>query len=189
MADYNNRQQHDTPVKAKVWGAIEYLEAKEIPHYKEDVFQHFKVSHCQGWAMISDNSIDRRHHHTEGPEHRGRPSVKSNYYLRHYPLTPEKAKVDSIFTSTATGDGGIIWVGWHHYKLLDALTGSCECHCVVLASREDVRIRRGIGTTLVQVTRMQFATEKERCAATCRNHTTIGVLSVVGVTPTQRSER
>ncbi|KAF2633510.1 hypothetical protein BU25DRAFT_427022 [Macroventuria anomochaeta] len=82
MADYNNCQQNDTPVKAKVWGAIEYLEAKEIPHYKEDVFWHFKVSYCQGWAMISDDSIDRRHHHTEGLEHRGRPSVMSNYHLK-----------------------------------------------------------------------------------------------------------
>ncbi|KAF2627901.1 hypothetical protein BU25DRAFT_431205 [Macroventuria anomochaeta] len=57
MADWDNRLPHDTPKRSKVQGAVEYLEAKGIPHYKEDIFQHFEVSHCQGWAMISDDSL------------------------------------------------------------------------------------------------------------------------------------
>jgi hypothetical protein len=61
MADWDNRLDHDTPKKAKVRGAIEYLEVQNIPHFKSRVFDHFKVSHCQGWAMISEGSED--HHH------------------------------------------------------------------------------------------------------------------------------
>jgi hypothetical protein len=45
MADPDNRLQHNTPKRAKVRGAIKYMEAKGIPHYKEDVFRHNKVSY------------------------------------------------------------------------------------------------------------------------------------------------
>ncbi|KAF2194324.1 hypothetical protein K469DRAFT_727625 [Zopfia rhizophila CBS 207.26] len=54
---------YEIPKKAKVRRAIEYMEAKIIPHFKEDVFRSFGVS--QGWAMISDGSVDRRHHNRE----------------------------------------------------------------------------------------------------------------------------
>ena len=36
------------PVKAKVKGAVEFMEAKGIPFFKEDVFRYFGVSHNQG---------------------------------------------------------------------------------------------------------------------------------------------
>ncbi|KAF1935065.1 hypothetical protein EJ02DRAFT_313650, partial [Clathrospora elynae] len=50
-----------TPNKAKIRGAIEYLEAQSIPHFKSRVFDHFKVSHRQGWAIISEGSEERCH--------------------------------------------------------------------------------------------------------------------------------
>ena len=74
MADWDNRKPHPTPTKAKVRGVAEYLEAKGIEHAKEDIFRHFGVSHRQGWAMLSEGSVDRRHHNREDIEkdHRGR---------------------------------------------------------------------------------------------------------------------
>jgi hypothetical protein len=82
MADWNNCMQHNTPKKAKIQGTLEYLEAKYIPHFKQDVFDHFQVSHRQGWAMISEASKDRRHHRTESLERRGRPRVITNQELK-----------------------------------------------------------------------------------------------------------
>ncbi|KAF1964030.1 hypothetical protein BU23DRAFT_585773 [Bimuria novae-zelandiae CBS 107.79] len=63
-------------------GAIEFMEAMNIPHFKQDVFNHFKVSHRQGWAMISENSVDRRHHRADGEEHRGRPRKISDWHIK-----------------------------------------------------------------------------------------------------------
>ncbi|KAF1937255.1 hypothetical protein EJ02DRAFT_477424 [Clathrospora elynae] len=82
MADCNNRVHHDTPTKSRVRGAIDYMEARGILHSKEDVFRFNAVSHRQGWAMISDGSIDRRHHNAEGPEKRGRKSAITNQQLK-----------------------------------------------------------------------------------------------------------
>jgi hypothetical protein len=73
---------YDTPNKAKVRGAVEFLEAKGIPHFKSEVFDHFIVKHRQGWAMISEASEDRRHRNTNGEEHRGRPRKITNQQLK-----------------------------------------------------------------------------------------------------------
>jgi hypothetical protein len=57
MADPDNRLPHDTPKRAKVRGAIKYMEARGIPHLKEDVFRFNGVGHRQGWAMISEGRM------------------------------------------------------------------------------------------------------------------------------------
>jgi hypothetical protein len=82
MADWDNCAHHNTPKRTKIWGAIEYMEARNIPHYKANVFDHFEVSQRQGWAMISEGSVDRRHHNTDGPERRGRPHVIINQQVK-----------------------------------------------------------------------------------------------------------
>jgi hypothetical protein len=83
MADFNNRLPHETPTKSRVRGAIEYMEARGIPHSKEDVFRYNGVSHRQGWAMISEGSVDRRHHNDpDVKERRGRPYIISNTQLK-----------------------------------------------------------------------------------------------------------
>jgi hypothetical protein len=38
-----NLQHFPTPTKAKIQGAIEYLEKRKIPHLKADVFEVFRV--------------------------------------------------------------------------------------------------------------------------------------------------
>jgi hypothetical protein len=79
MADWDNRLPHDTPKKSRIRGAIAYMEARNIPHSKEDVFRFNAVSHRQGWAIISEGSQDRRHHNAPGvKEKRGRPSLLTN---------------------------------------------------------------------------------------------------------------
>jgi hypothetical protein len=56
--------------------------AKGIPHSKEDVFRFNNVSHRQGWAMISNASVDRRHHSQDKPERRGRPALITNQQIK-----------------------------------------------------------------------------------------------------------
>jgi len=75
MADWDNRSHHDTPKRAKIRGAIEYMEARKIPHSKADVFRYYGVSKRQGWAMVSEGSVDRRHHNSGEEERRGRPPI------------------------------------------------------------------------------------------------------------------
>lgn len=84
MADWDNRLPHPTPKKAKVRGVAEYLEAKGIAHSKEDIFRHFGVSHRQGWAMLLEGSVDRRHHNREDVEkdHRGRKPLLGQKEIR-----------------------------------------------------------------------------------------------------------
>ncbi|KAH8702875.1 hypothetical protein GQ44DRAFT_717238, partial [Phaeosphaeriaceae sp. PMI808] len=58
------------------------MEARGIPHSKADVFRFNGVSKRQGWAMISEGSVDRRHHNSDGIEKRGRPPNISAQQLR-----------------------------------------------------------------------------------------------------------
>jgi len=51
---------YDTLKRATIRGAIEYMEAKKIPHSKAEVFWYYGISKRQGWVMISEGSVDRR---------------------------------------------------------------------------------------------------------------------------------
>ena len=82
MANWDNRLPHDTPKRSRVKGAIEYVEARNIPHSKEDVFRFNAVSHRQGWAIISEGSKDRRHQNTGEGERRGRKPLLSSKDIR-----------------------------------------------------------------------------------------------------------
>ncbi|KAH8693308.1 hypothetical protein GQ44DRAFT_160840 [Phaeosphaeriaceae sp. PMI808] len=68
---------------------MEYMEAKNIPHFEEDVFRFFGVRHRQGWAMIFDGSVDKRHHNREDiEEQRGRPSRLSGKDIKELDRIP-----------------------------------------------------------------------------------------------------
>jgi hypothetical protein len=54
MDNSDQHNHYDTPTKAKVCGAVEFLEDKCIPHFKSEVFDHLNIKHRQGWAMISE---------------------------------------------------------------------------------------------------------------------------------------
>ncbi|KAK4233043.1 hypothetical protein C8A03DRAFT_48281 [Achaetomium macrosporum] len=45
---------HMTPTKAMIQGAVEFLEAKKIPHFKSDVFKQFGVSYPTGWRYLRE---------------------------------------------------------------------------------------------------------------------------------------
>ena len=63
----------DTPKKAKILGAVEYMEAKGIHHYKQDIFDFFGVSKARGWAIIKEDSARRHHNRADiQKDHRGR---------------------------------------------------------------------------------------------------------------------
>ena len=51
-----------TPTKAKVQGAIEFCEAMNLPHYKEDVFRVLNVKRRQGYDFLRNESSSRRLH-------------------------------------------------------------------------------------------------------------------------------
>lgn len=67
-------QHQDTPMKAKVQGAMEYLDAKGIKYTDGDVYQTLGVTPAQGKAAKA-GKVARTHH--------GDPSTSEN---RHQPL-------------------------------------------------------------------------------------------------------
>ena len=62
----------DTPRKARVQGAIEFLKAKEIDVKKEDVFEYFEISRASGHRLIQSGASSRRRHNQNIIETRGR---------------------------------------------------------------------------------------------------------------------
>ena len=44
-----------TPKKARVKGTIAYLEANNIPHFKERVFRFHRVSYNRGWQILKED--------------------------------------------------------------------------------------------------------------------------------------
>lgn len=66
-------QHHTTPKKAKLKGAYSFLTAKGIPHYKTDLFKHFKVSRATGYRFLNeDDEYGDRTFHSSFKETRGR---------------------------------------------------------------------------------------------------------------------
>jgi hypothetical protein len=70
-----------TPTKAKIQGAVEFCDRMGIPHYKEDVFRTFNVSHATGWRALHDEP--RRHHNDPTViEQRGRHFIVISQKIR-----------------------------------------------------------------------------------------------------------
>jgi transposase len=73
---------HTTPKKAKIQGAVEFLEAKKIPHFKSDIFKQFGVSYPTGWRYLREpDSYGSRTYHSAFPDRRGRKSKISDQDL------------------------------------------------------------------------------------------------------------
>ena len=62
-------------MKYKVQGTIEFLQAKGIPHTKQDVFEFFGIARTRGYEMLGNR--DRRKRKPGDPETRGRPAKLS----------------------------------------------------------------------------------------------------------------
>jgi hypothetical protein len=65
-------KEYSIPVKAKVQGTVEFLEAQNIPYFKNDVFRHFGVSKSSGYEMLQEGHSARRQDtlHEHNPSHR-----------------------------------------------------------------------------------------------------------------------
>ncbi|CAG9950916.1 unnamed protein product [Clonostachys rosea f. rosea IK726] len=61
---------HDTPKKARLKGAAEFLEAKKIPYFKTDLFNYFEVPARTGYRILSEDSSRMRNHDNNKPETR-----------------------------------------------------------------------------------------------------------------------
>ena len=57
---------YDTPTKAKVQGAIHYMQLKGISYKAEEVFEVFGVSRSAGFRML--NESPRQFHHQDHNE-------------------------------------------------------------------------------------------------------------------------
>lgn len=68
----SERGHYTTPTKAKVQGVIEFMKAKKIDYTKQDVFDFFGVSRTRGYAMLKNKNTNRRHHHAQQVDRRGR---------------------------------------------------------------------------------------------------------------------
>ena len=53
---------YDTPTKAKVQRAHEYMLIKGLAHDSRDIFDHFGVKHTQGYQIIRSESSRQRAH-------------------------------------------------------------------------------------------------------------------------------
>ncbi|EDU42948.1 HMG box protein [Pyrenophora tritici-repentis] len=65
----------DTPKKARIKGAAEFMDAKGIPYLHTDLFAFNHVSKQQGWAILKEKGVehDRTHHNDPTTEEkRGR---------------------------------------------------------------------------------------------------------------------
>jgi hypothetical protein len=71
---------YDTPKKARIKGAADYMKYKKIPFSHIDLFRFYGVGKTQGWSILQQDSeqFDRRHHSNEVvQEKRGRPLALS----------------------------------------------------------------------------------------------------------------
>ena len=51
----------DTPRRARIQGAVEFLEAKGLNIKRDDVFQYFGVSRASGYRLIQSEASRTRH--------------------------------------------------------------------------------------------------------------------------------
>jgi hypothetical protein len=71
---------HDTPKKAQIKSAADYMKFRGTPFHHTDLFRYNSVSKTRGWAILQqDNKLfDQRHHNNEVVnKKRGRPPVLS----------------------------------------------------------------------------------------------------------------
>ncbi|KAI2487833.1 hypothetical protein Ptr902_01966 [Pyrenophora tritici-repentis] len=75
----------ETPKKAKIKGAAEFMDAKGITYFHSDLFSFYGVNKHQGWAILNDKDDEssRRHHNRQTSlEIRGRKALLSPTQLR-----------------------------------------------------------------------------------------------------------
>ena len=96
-----SQKHHPTPTGAKVRGAVEFCEAIGLPHYKEDVFRVFGVSHTPGYDFLRNDSSSRRPHNDPNREEtRG----------RKYVISPQKIReMERILEEEGTEARALMW--------------------------------------------------------------------------------
>lgn len=61
----------NTPKRAKIQGAYEFLEAKKLPYFKTELFEHFEVSRTTGYRILNDPTSRMRQHQPDATDNRG----------------------------------------------------------------------------------------------------------------------
>lgn len=94
----------DPSIKDKLLGTIGYLEAKNIPYYKSEVFRHFNITKTTGWRILQDAR-------TYGPDgHRKFRQVETRGRRR--VLTPQRlAAIERLIESEGFNVQPIPWAG------------------------------------------------------------------------------
>ena len=79
MSENASGSYYNTPRKARIKGAVNFLDYKGLPYFKSEVFAYNSVSKERGWAILrADNELnDRIYYNIEGSKRRGRPYILS----------------------------------------------------------------------------------------------------------------
>jgi hypothetical protein len=65
--------------RAQLRGAHEFLEAKAIPYWKTDLFQHFDVSRSTGYRILGSEESSRQRQHGPGLADDNKGKMKSTF--------------------------------------------------------------------------------------------------------------
>lgn len=69
----------NTPKRAKIKGAYEFLEAKKLPYFKTELFEHFEVSRTTGYRILNDPLSRMRQHQPDATDNRGGKRKQDHY--------------------------------------------------------------------------------------------------------------
>src|ERR1700709_483722 len=99
LAKHEKNKTIDTPIKARIAGAIEYMEAKGLQPNKSVIFQFFNVSHRSGYRILEEDSSCTL-------------NTRVYYNPRHHPraITEKQIqKMENILESRQFADKALTW--------------------------------------------------------------------------------
>lgn len=105
MAQQRRQKHYSTPKKVKIQATIDFLEAKGIPHHKNDVFKFWGASRRSGWrALAEPRELDGHiHSHSSRLDPRGRPKKLS---------TEDLAIIDRFIDTNGLDGRTVSWAGF-----------------------------------------------------------------------------
>jgi len=120
MAQQRRQEHYSTLKRVRIQATIDFLEAKGIPHHKNDVFKFWVASRRSGWrALAEPRELDGHiHSHSSRLDPRGRPKK----------LSTEDLAIIERFIDTNGLDGRTVpWAGLPAAAGLDVeVWGDCS---------------------------------------------------------------
>ena len=100
MSEKQSQSLKTTPIKARIQGAVDFLEKKGIKGLNEDVFRANKVSHATGYRILKSRNPRTLVNNPTRKETRGRKKV----------ITPEQIReMEMILENEGLEGRGLTW--------------------------------------------------------------------------------